>query len=93
MGSDVKDTLLAWQNLAYNTRYDYIGNASAYKKSAQLIEYTPNAEMVRYWDITGAWLSNVEADSFEVDDDGVVTVKATMVFDWAEMHLPDDYTV
>ena len=49
--------------------------------------------MVRYWDITGAWLSNVEADSFEVDDDGVVTVKATMVFDWAEMHLPDDYTV
>lgn len=91
MGSDVKDTLLAWQNLAYNTRYDYIGNASAYKKTCQLIEYTPAGDMVRYWDITGAWLSNVEPDGFDVDDDGTVLIKATMVFDWSEMHLPDEF--
>ena len=91
MGSNVKDTLLAWQNLAYNTRYDYIGNAANYKKTCQLIEYTPDATMVRYWDITGAWLSNVEADGFEVDDEGTVTVKATLVFDWAEMHMPDEF--
>lgn len=90
IGSDVKDVLMAWQNLAYNSRYDYIGNASSYKKSCQLIEYTPDAQMVRYWDITGAWLSNVETDSFDVDSDDVVTVKGTLVFDWAEMHLPDE---
>ena len=90
IGSDVKDTLMGWQNLAYNSRYDYIGNASSYKKSCQLIEYTPDAKMVRYWDITGAWLSNVDTDGFDVDTDDVVTVKATMVFDWAEMHLPDE---
>ena len=54
IGSDVKDTLLGWQNLAYNSRYDYIGNASSYKKACQLIEYTPDAKMVGYWDMTGS---------------------------------------
>lgn len=90
IGSDVKDTLLAWQNLAYNSRYDYVGRASSYKKVCQLLEYTPDGELVRYWDIRGAWLSNVEADGFDVESEDGVTIKCTMVLDWAELHLPDE---
>lgn len=92
IGSDVKDTLLAWQNLSYNTKYDYTGNAREYKKDCQLLQLTPKGEIVRYWEIKGAWLQTVEPGNYSVDSgDEAQTISATLVYDWAEMHLPDDY--
>ena len=94
IGSDVKDTLLAWQNLCYNTRYDYVGNAWSYKKDCQLLQLTPTGDIVRYWDIKGAWIQSVQPGSFSVDDgDSAQTVSATISYDWAEMHLPDEMTI
>lgn len=89
IGSNIKDTLLAWQNQCYNTKYDYIGDKSSYKKSCTLYEYTPSGDPVRYWDIKGAWPKAVTVDGFSMDDEGAAVVKATLVIDWAEMHLPD----
>ena len=92
IGSDVKDTLLAWQNLQYNRVYDYIGKARSYKKDCQLLQLTPDGDLVRYWDIKGAWLQSVEAGNFSVDDgDSAQTVSAVLVYDWADLKLPDDY--
>ena len=94
IGSDVKDTLLAWQNLCYNTKYDYVGNARSYKKDCQLLQLTPTGDIVRYWDIKGAWVSNVAPGNFSVDDgDAAQTVTATLKYDWAEMHLPDELLI
>lgn len=94
IGSDVKDTLLAWQNLSYNTKYDYVGNAWSYKKDCQLLQLTPLGDLVRYWDIKGAWLQSVTPGNFSVDSgDEAQTVSAVLVYDWAEMHLPDDFTI
>lgn len=91
IGSDVKDTLLAWQNQSYNTKYDYVGNAWGYKKDCQLFQLTPTGDIVRYWDIKGAWLSSVQPGNFSVDSgDEAQTVSATLEYDWAEMRLPDD---
>lgn len=89
IGADVKDTLLAWQNLSYNTRYDYVASARKYKFDCTLYEYTPDYEEIRHWDIKGAWVNQVTQDGFSADDDGVMTVKATLVVDWFEMHMPD----
>lgn len=92
IGSDVKDTLLAWQHLSYNRDYDYTGNAASYKKDCQLLQLTPKGEIVRYWDIKGAWLQTVEPGNFSMDSgDEAQTVSATLCYDWAEMHTPDDY--
>lgn len=93
IGSNVKDTLLAWQNLAYNSKYDTVGRARSYKKDCQLLQLSPDGELVRYWEIQGAWLSAVTPGSYSMDDDGEQTVSATLVYDWAEMHLPDDYQI
>lgn len=90
IGSDVKDTLLAWQYQSYNGTYDYVGNARSYKKDCQLFQLTPTGDVVRYWNIKGAWLSTVQPGNFSVDDgDSPQTVSATLVYDYAELRLPD----
>lgn len=93
IGSNVKDTLLAWQNLSYNTKFDYAGLARSYKKDCQLLQLTSTADIVRYWDIKGAWLSSVQPQNFDMTSDAEQTVSATLSYDWAEMHLPDDITL
>lgn len=93
IGSNVKDVLLAWQQLSYNSKYDYIGNAGNYKKNCQLLQLTPDGELVRYWDIKGAWLKGVTPGDFDYTQDDIQTVDATIAIDWAEMRLPDDYTI
>ena len=80
---------MAWQQLSYNSKYDYVGTKNSYKKSCTLWEYTPAGDPVRYWEIKGAWLSHVTPDDFDVASDDVATVSAEVVYDWAEMHLPD----
>ena len=89
MGSNAKDTLLAWQNLSYNTRYDYIGSKGVYKKNCVLYEYTPDGTEVRHWNIRGAWLKSVTPDGFDYEAGDAVTISATMSIDWAELSLPD----
>lgn len=92
IGSNVKDTLLAWQNLSYNTKYDYVGNAWSYKKDCQLLQLDPVGNLIRYWEIKGAWLQSVTPGNFSVDDGDIAqTVSATISYDWAELHLPDEY--
>ncbi len=93
IGANIKDTLLAWQNLAYNSKYDYIGNARGYKKHCQLIQQTPNGTMVRYWDIEGAWPKSVEPGDYDYTSEDQQTVSCTLSIDWAEMHTPEDFTV
>lgn len=94
IGSDVKDTLMAWQNLSYNLKYDYVGNASSYKKDCQLLQLTPDGTLVRYWEIKGAWLQNVTPGDFNMNSgDEAQTVNAELCYDWAQLHLPDDYTL
>ena len=93
IGANIKDTLLAWQNLAYNSKYDYIGNARGYKKHCQLIQQTPNGTMVRYWDIEGAWPKNVEPGDYDYSSEDQQDVSCTLAIDWAEMHTPEDFTV
>lgn len=93
IGSNVKDMLLAWQQLSYNSRYDYVGSASDYKKDCQLLQLTPDGELVRYWEIKGAWLKDVKPGDFDYGQDDIQTVDATVCYDWAEIRLPDDYTI
>lgn len=93
IGSNIKDVLLAWQQLSYNSSYDYVGKASEYKKNCQLLQLTPDGELVRYWEIKGAWLSEVKPGDFDYSTDDAQTVDCTMKIDWAELRMPDDYTI
>ena len=90
MGSNAKDTFYAWQDLGYNRKYDFIGNKSQYKKNCTLYEFTPSGEVVRYWDIRGAWPTTVTVTGFDSTSDEEAIIDVTLSIDWAEMHLPDE---
>lgn len=90
IGSNAKDVFLAWQNLSYNRRYDYIGNKSSYKKNCTLYEFTPAGEVVRYWEIKGAWPTSVQLPTFDATSDEEAVINATLSIDWADMHMPDE---
>lgn len=89
IGSNVKDTLLAWQNQVYNTSYDFIGSKGSYKKDCVLYEYDPKGNEVRHWDIRGAFPTSVNPDNFDYEDGGQATISVTLSIDWAELKLPD----
>lgn len=93
IGGQIKDALLAWQNLSYNSKYDYIGTARRYKKHAQLLQLTPDGALVRYWEIEGMWLRDVAPGNFDYSADDVQTISCAASIDWAEMHMPDELTV
>jgi hypothetical protein len=90
MGSNIKDTLYAWQNLCYNRRYDYVGNKSSYKKNCTLYEYTPDGDVVRYWELEGVWPTTVTVSDFDTTSGEVAMINATLSVDRAELHLPDE---
>lgn len=90
MGSNVKDVFYAWQNLCYNRTYDFVGNKSSYKKNCTLYEFTPAGNVVRYWEIKGAWPTSVNVSGFDTTSDDQAIVNVTLSIDWADIHLPDE---
>lgn len=90
IGADSKSSLMAWQKLSFDVKTEKVGRMSAYKKNATLVEYTPDWEMVRYWDLTGCWISGISENSFDMESGDTRVITATIEFDKAEMHLPDE---
>lgn len=100
IGLNTKSVIMAWQGLAYDVVHDTQGRAGdwydsngllhkGYKKDCTLVEYTPDFQQVRYWDLIGCWVSNVSESPFEVDGSGDRKINATIQYDRAIMHMPD----
>ena len=90
VGADGKSVLLAWQSLSYNVFEDTIPSSDKYKVDATVLEYLPDNTLVRYWDLKGCWIKGVSEDGWTNEDGGKKTVTATIRYDRAIPHLPDD---
>ena len=90
IGADTKSVLMAWQKLSYDVKTEKVGRMSAYKKECTLVEYTPDWQMVRYWILKGCWVSGITEEDFDMDSGETKTITATIEYDRAEMHLPDE---
>lgn len=65
IGAETLDILMAWQAQSGNPLYQTVGQQAEYKKTATLIEYTPDySEKVRVWTIDGCWISNIQEENF-----------------------------
>lgn len=89
VGMDTKSILMAWQGLAYNVHTRKGGRMKDYKKTATLVEYTQDFEQVRSWKLHGCWISNITEDAFNKEQDGKRAIRATIVYDRAEMVMPE----
>ena len=99
VGLQTKDVLMAWQALVYDVNSDTQGRAGdwvdadgvahkGYKRHCTLVEYTPDFEQVRYWDLIGCWPSNISEANFEVAGTGGRELTFQLEFDRAIMHRP-----
>lgn len=87
VGADTKSILMAWQGLAYNVHTRKGGRMKDYKKNCTLIEYTQDFEQIRSWKLYGCWIQNITEDQFNKEQDGKRQIRASIVYDRAEMVL------
>ena len=85
IGTNSKEILMAWQALSGNLTTQKVGLASDYKKEATLIEYTPDWQRVRSWNLHGCWVSGLSEDDYDNEGSGKKTITATIVYDYGEI--------
>ena len=83
IGLESQEALYAWQALVYNTATEKVGLASDYKKTAYILEYTPDYQLVRSWKLIGCWPTSISEDAMSSDDSGVHKITCTMRYDKA----------
>lgn len=87
IGMHTYEILQSWQYKAYNPFTQKGGRMTDYKKTATLIHYTQDYEIVRVWTLYGVWISKLSTEGFDKENDGKRTITATIQYDWA---LPED---
>lgn len=90
IGSGVKDLLMAWQRMSYDVDTEKVGLATDYKKDAYLLEYTPDYQLVRSWQLHGCWISALSEGEYSHDSNDAKSVDVTIEYDWAE--VAEQYT-
>ncbi len=83
IGADTLGVLMAWQNLSYNVRTERVGLASDYKLDAQLIEYAPDYNIVRTWQLKGCWISGISESDFSSESDDKRKISVDLEYDKA----------
>ena len=85
IGADTKSVLMAWQNLSYNVRTQKVGLQTQYKKNCQLVEYSPDGQIVRSWNVYGCWVSGIQETEYNMENNQKKTITATIEYDYAEI--------
>ena len=89
VGMDTKSILMAWQALAYDVHTRKGGRMKDYKKKCTLVEYTQDFEQIRSWTIHGCWISAIDDSDFDKESDDPRKLTATIIYDRAEMVMPE----
>lgn len=90
VGINTKSVLMAWQALGYDVINDRGGRAADYKKNCTLVEYTQDYKEIRHWELIGCWISKLTEDSFDMSNGDDRKITATISYDRAIMHEPDE---
>lgn len=87
VGLRTKDMLYAWQYLAYNPITRKGGRMKDYKKTCTLIEYTQDYEQIRYWTLYGCFITSIDEDGFDRENDGKRQMTVSISYDRAIMSI------
>ena len=87
IGANTERIIMAWQRLVYDPKTQKVGKASQYKKTAYLIEYSPDGSQSRQWKLMGCWPSSVNLGDFNQEGGSVRQITMTLQFDWC---MPED---
>jgi len=90
IGLQTVETLLAWQHASYDIDTEKVGIQSDYKIDCQLIEYSPDYQVVRTWTLYGCWISELSEGSLSADNNDARRITATIQYDRAKLDLSDE---
>lgn len=85
IGTDVKEILMAWQNMSYNALTEKVGLVSDYKRKGWLLEYSPDYQLLRRWVLHGCWVSSISEDDFNAEQNGKRLITANIIYDKADL--------
>lgn len=89
VGLGTKNIIMAWQSLTYDVVNDKGGRAANYKKNCELIEYTQDYQKIRSWDLIGCFITGIQEDAFDKNNDGERKITVSIKYDRAIMHADD----
>ena len=90
VGLDTKSILVSWLYLAYNPHTRKGGRMKDYKKHATLCEYTQDYELIRTWEIDGLFITKLQEDDFDRENDEVRQLTVSISYDRAMMYPQHD---
>lgn len=85
IGAATKDILMKWQAKSGNVKTQKVGLASDYKKTAYLVETTPDGQTVRRFKMYGCWISALSEEAHNYENSDARRITATIPYDYAEI--------
>ena len=90
VGLHVKDMLYSWLYLAYDPHTRKGGRMKDYKKTCTLLEYTQDYKLIRYWTLEGCFITGIDEDDFDRENDEVRKLTVAVSYDRAMMYPQHD---
>ena len=78
IGPSASQALMEWVRLHAESVTGRMGYAAGYKKDIDLEMLDPTGVAVEKWILQGTFLKDVDFDSLGYNEDGLITVKATL---------------
>lgn len=83
IGLETERILEAWSSLVYNKNTQTVGKASAYKKRGYLIEYSPDYEIAKVWQLEGCWPGTITYGGYAQENSGQRQITMDLNIDFA----------
>lgn len=64
---DIEQILWKWRLKVYNPENGKVGWAKNYKKDAVIVQYGPNGEVLRKWQLKGVWPTSLDLGEMSYD--------------------------
>jgi hypothetical protein len=83
VGLETERIIAAWHRLVYDPKTQKIGRASVYKKSAHLLEFSPDGAFRKCWELKGCFPTSVSYGGYDQSGGSVREISVTLSIDYA----------
>lgn len=83
VGIETERIIAAWHRLVYDPKTQKIGRASVYKKSAHLLEFSPDGAFRKCWELKGCFPTTVSYGAYDQSGGSVREIEVTLSIDYA----------
>jgi hypothetical protein len=83
IGPSASQALMEWVRLHSESATGRQGYAAGYKRDVELEMLDPSGVSVQRWILKNTMLTDVDFGTLSYEEDGLVTIEATLVFDYA----------